>query len=66
VERVDSGLPPVEERDKRDKFVPQMAHFLQCIREGRQPNPDGAEGWINMRLIDAAYKSAETGQVVTL
>jgi predicted dehydrogenase len=66
VERVDSGLPPVEERDKRDKFVPQMAHFLECIWEGRQPSPDGTEGWLNMRVIDAAYKSAETGQVVTL
>ncbi len=66
VERIDSDLPPVEKRDKRDKFVPQMSHFLECIREGKQPNPGGAEGLVNMRVIDAAYKSAETGQVITL
>lgn len=66
VERIDSDLPPVEKRDKRDKFVPQMSHLLECIRAGKQPNPGGAEGLVNMRVIDAAYKSAETGQVITL
>jgi predicted dehydrogenase len=66
MERVESDLPPVEKRDKRDKFVPQMSHFLECIREGRQPNPGGVEGWVNMRVVDAAYESAETGRVVTL
>ena len=66
VERIDPGILPVSERDKRDKFIPQMSYFLDCIREGRQPNPGGAEGWVNMRVVDAAYKSAETGQVIML
>jgi predicted dehydrogenase len=66
MERVDSGLPPASERDRRDKFIPQMSHFLECIREGRQPHPGGAEGLVNMRLVDAAYESAETGQVIVL
>jgi len=64
VQTIESGLPPVEARDKRDKFVTQMAHFLDCIREGRQPTPDGEQGLVNMRVIDAAYRSAEIGQVV--
>lgn len=66
MQTIESGLPPVEARDKRDKFVPQMAHFLDCIREGRQPAPSGVEGWLNMRVVDAAYESAKLGQVVTL
>ena len=66
VERIESGILPEEERDKRDKFVPQMSHFVECIQEGRQPNPSGVEGWVNMRVVDAAYESAETGRVVTL
>jgi predicted dehydrogenase len=39
---------------------------VECIREERQPSPGGADGWLNMRVVEAAYKSAETGQVVTL
>ena len=66
VERADSGFPPVGERDKREKFGTQMSYFLECVREGRQPRPGGEEGLVNMRLVDAAYKSAEAGQVIVL
>ena len=66
VERVDSGLPPVDEPPQRERFNIQMAHFIECVREGRQPSPDGADGWLNMRVVEAAYKSAETGQVIAL
>jgi predicted dehydrogenase len=66
VERVNSNLTPVDERDKREKFGAQMAHFVECIREGRQPSPGGVEGLVNMRVIDAAYRSAETGQVIPI
>ena len=64
VERIDSALLSILERDRREKFVLQMSHFLDCIREDRQPNPGGEEGLVNMRVVDAAYKSATTGQVV--
>jgi predicted dehydrogenase len=64
VKRIASDLLPVDQRDRRDKFMPQMSHFLDCIREGRQPNPGGEEGLVNMRVLDAAYESARTGQVV--
>jgi predicted dehydrogenase len=66
VERIDSGLPPVDDPPQRERFNIQMAHFVECIREGRQPSPDGADGWLNMRVVEAAYRSAETGQVISL
>jgi predicted dehydrogenase len=66
VEQVSSGLPPVDEPPQRERFNLQMAHFVECIREGRQPRPGGTEGWLNMRLVEAAYESARTGQVVEL
>jgi predicted dehydrogenase len=66
IERVETDIKPVTERDKREKFVPQMAHFVDCIRTGRQPVPGGAEGLVNMKVVDAAYRSSETDQVVTL
>ena len=66
VERIDSDITPVGERDKRDKFGAQMAYFLECLGEGRRPSPGGREGLVNMRVVDAAYRSAETDQVITI
>jgi predicted dehydrogenase len=42
----------------------QMSYFIQCIRNHSTPNPGGLEGWTNMKIVDAAYKSAKTGKVV--
>jgi predicted dehydrogenase len=44
----------------------QMAHFFECIQTKRTPIPGGAEGLINMKIVDAAYQSAKTGEVVLL
>jgi len=44
----------------------QMAYFVACIRNGQTPKPGGLDGWINMRVVDAAYESARTGRVVAL
>jgi predicted dehydrogenase len=44
----------------------QMAYFVDCIANSRPPIPGAAEGIINMRVIDAAYKSARTGEVVVV
>jgi predicted dehydrogenase len=44
----------------------QLAYFVDCIRTGRQPNPGGQEGWVNMRIVESAYRSAQTGQLVNL
>jgi predicted dehydrogenase len=66
VARIDSGLPPAEGPPQRERFNIQMSHFVECIREGRQPSPGGAEGLLNMCVVDAAYKGAETGQVIIL
>ena len=42
----------------------QMSYFIQCIRNNTPPNPGGMEGWVNMKIIDAAYKSSKTGRVI--
>ncbi len=66
-EHVESGLPfPRAEHCAQEMYDRQMAYFIDCIRQGRQPVPGGQEGWINMRIVDAAYESARTHRVVTL
>lgn len=67
VTTVDPGFPPVREPHcPQSMYDSQIAYFLECIRSGRQPSPGGAEGLANMRVVDAAYRSAESGQVVKL
>lgn len=67
VEQVDPGFPaPRDPHCPQSMYDTQMAYFLECIRTGRTPSPGAAEGLLNMRVVDAAYRSAETGEVVKL
>ena len=65
MEQVDPGFPPVREPHcPQSMYDAQMAYFVACIAEGRVPVPGGAEGLVNMRIVDAAYESSRTGEVV--
>jgi predicted dehydrogenase len=67
VDEVKSGFKfPRREHCPQDMYDAQMAHFLDCIRNGKTPMPGGAEGLLNMKVVDAAYESAKTGQVVAI
>jgi len=41
-------------------------HFARCILEGRTPSATGEQGLEVMRILDAAYLSAERGEEVRL
>ena len=41
--------------------VEPMYHFVECIRDGRQPLTSGADGLLNTRLLVAAEESARRG-----
>ena len=47
-------------------YQAQMDAFLSCIVEDREPSPGGDDGLWAMRVLDAAYHSGETGQVVDI
>jgi glucose-fructose oxidoreductase len=51
---------------KRDQFAPELINFSECILTGASPEPDGYEGLADVRVIRALYRSADTGQPVTL
>jgi predicted dehydrogenase len=51
---------------KRDQFAPELVHFSECILTGATPEPSGWEGLADVRVIRALYRSADTGQPVTL
>jgi predicted dehydrogenase len=43
-----------------------MAHFVECVREGRRPALSGEDGRGVLEIVCAAYESARTGQRVAL
>ena len=43
---------------QRDHFAPQLEELAACIREDREPEPNGHEGLADVRIIEALYKSA--------
>lgn len=64
---VKSGFKfPRREHCPQSMYDAQMAYFLDCIRRNKVPIPGAAQGIINMKVVDAAYKSARTGKVVNI
>lgn len=51
---------------KRDQFAAELIHFSDCIAEGIAPEPDGYEGLADVRIIEAARRSAREGVPVSL
>ncbi|HUT52917.1 MAG TPA: Gfo/Idh/MocA family oxidoreductase [bacterium] len=54
------------DRDRQQIYGRQMEHFLACVRSRREPTPGTREGLVNMRIVDAAYRSSRTGRAVRL
>ena len=64
---IDSGFSyPRTEHCPQSMYDTQMKYFINCIKRNRIPIPGGAEGLVNMRILDAAYKSSQTGKVETI
>jgi predicted dehydrogenase len=65
VETVKSGFEfPRKEHCPQRMYDAQMAHFIEAINGKTVPSPGGEEGLVNMKVVDAAYLSARTGEVV--
>ena len=67
IEVTDPGFPfPSKDHAPQAMYDAQMACFAESIRSGQTPVPGSREGLVNMKIVDAAYKSAQTGKVVEL
>ena len=44
-----------------DHFGGEMKYFSNCILNGTDPEPDGLEGLADVRVIEAIYRSLESG-----
>lgn len=51
---------------KHDQFAAELAYFSDCVQNDRAPEPDGAEGLADLRVVHAVERSLETGRPVVL
>ena len=51
---------------KRDQFAPELLYFSDCVLQGHEPEPSAEEGIADVRVIEALYRSAQTGRAVEL
>ena len=62
----------IGERDQRkqglkvDQFAAELNYFSECVLRKKDPEPSGEEGAWDVRIIDALYESARTGESIAL
>ena len=61
-----NGKKTIARGKKRDQFAPELLYFSDCILKDRTPEPSGEEGLQDVRIVQALYRSAETGKAVSL
>ena len=68
VSRKSGNVVGQEERkiQHKNQFALEIDHFAQCIQENLKPHTPGEEGLQDHRIMEAIYRSAETGRPVTL
>jgi predicted dehydrogenase len=57
---------PVFEEAFNQGYPHELRHFVECVRENKQPIVTGEDGKAVLELIYAAYESARTGCKVKL
>ncbi len=43
-----------------------MKHFSDCILNGRAPEPDGEEGYADVRVLEGILRALKSGKAETL
>jgi predicted dehydrogenase len=59
-------MPKRSQQCDMPMYLEQMDHFLTSILTGSQPQPSGEECLWTVRVLEAAYRSAETGQAIPI
>jgi predicted dehydrogenase len=51
---------------KRDQFGPELVYFSNCVLNGTEPEPGGAEGLADVCIINALLESQQRGRPVAI
>jgi len=67
IDVIDPGFSfPRESHAPQSLYDSQLKYFVECIEKNQKPNPGGLEGWVNMKVVDAAYQSTQTRKVIEI
>ena len=67
VEVIKSGFKfPRKEHCPQSMYDAQMKFFMDCVNSRKTPALGAAEGLVNIKIIDAAYKSSRNGKVIVI
>jgi predicted dehydrogenase len=67
IDVIDPGFAfPRESHAPQSLYDSQLKYFVECIEKDQKPNPGGLEGWVNMKVVDAAYQSSQTRKVIEI
>jgi len=67
IDVIDSGFPfPRVSQAPQSLYDAQLKYFVECMQKNQTPIPGGLEGWVNMKVVDAAYQSSRTRKVVEI
>jgi len=66
IEEFKAPLPMKSEHCDQVIYDKQMEYFIHCIRTRKQPSPGFAEGQVVLNIVDAAYLSSRTKEVVKM
>src|SRR5690606_38093708 len=61
---VQAALTPPKAVD--DPRLLMARHFIECVREGKEPISSAMTGFVNNLVLDGIYRSAQSGTAVTL
>lgn len=59
-------MPERKQQCDLPMYQSQMDHFLSCVLHDKEPAPGGEDGLWAIRVLEAAYRSAQTGQAVEI
>lgn len=59
-------MPKRQQQTDLPMYQAQMDYFLDCVINDKEPSPGGEDGLWAMRVLEAAYRSAQTGEAVTI
>jgi predicted dehydrogenase len=59
-----TGRPPQRKTfAKRDQIAAELVAFSRCVREGREPEPSGQEGLVDIYALEAIQRSTESHRI---
>ncbi|MET0402723.1 MAG: Gfo/Idh/MocA family oxidoreductase [Cystobacter sp.] len=57
-----NGKSEERKHEPTDQFAGETEYFSECVLQDREPEADGEEGWLDVRVVAAVERALKTGQ----